>query len=205
MTGSKLRTEDPKILGATVQNLAVLNWIRFNTLIQISYIIIFGHVTTAGGQFAESFRCTITVSFTITTINIPRLLRNDFQLGLPVKSAEWGWTCLCRISRLESMYALDLNTLPASDLGNTARSIRSLENRPRYCSSRDTSYHCYSAVCCLQNSFIFSWDDNRQWNRTRNKLRIWQYDVSMQKMNQHSPFLCCVKRLVVWSRGSQVF
>jgi hypothetical protein len=28
------------------------------------------------------------------------------------------------------MYALDLNTLPASDLGNTGRSVRSLESRP---------------------------------------------------------------------------
>jgi len=81
-------------------------------------------------SFAEPFRCTITVSFTVTIINIPRLLRIDFQLVLTAKSAEWGWNCVCCISRQESTYALDLNTLPASDLGNTAQLIGSMENRP---------------------------------------------------------------------------
>jgi hypothetical protein len=53
-------------------------------------------------------------------ISTARLLRNDFQLALPQKhlqNAEWHWNCV----RRESMYALDLNTLPASDLGNTGQ------------------------------------------------------------------------------------
>jgi len=179
-----------------------LNWFK---LVWISHTIIFGHATTTDSQFC----------WTISLHNNRILYGYNHQHSTVAQERfSAGATCEVCWMRLELRVLYlwaGINVRPWLEYtscfwSGKYRSLNRISGKPSSDTEAvgDSSYRGYSAVSCWQNSLLLlRWQASMKLNREQT-THMTKWCVCAED-NQRPPFLCCFKRWVVWSMGSQIF